>query len=74
MKIDEVANDVSGFYAVHFEVFAQTLMESSDITSIDMGAGVVIHHGRRFGLPIWLMDNSRGELYGIWVESEDKLH
>jgi len=74
MKIDDTVNDVSGFYAVDFEVFTQTLGESTIEDSFDMGGGVEIKHGRRYGLPIWLMDNPGGELYGIWVESENSLH
>ncbi|MBT8567655.1 hypothetical protein G6698_06530 [Polynucleobacter paneuropaeus] len=74
MKIDDAVHDVSGFYAVNFEVFSQTLEESTIECSFDMGGGVEIKHGRRYGLPIWLMDNPAGKLYGIWVEYEDNLH
>lgn len=65
------ANTTSGFYAVNFEVFAQTLEESEIIESIEMGGGVAIHHGTRNGNPVWLMDNACGKLYGIWVEEKN---
>lgn len=56
------------FYAANFEVFCQTMDESNITFSIDMGGGVVIHHGTRYGVPIWLMDNPLGELYGVWYD------
>lgn len=55
-------------HAVNFDTFCQT-MEESDVTfSIDMGGGVVIHLGTRYGAPIWLMDNPLGKLYGVWYD------
>jgi len=66
-------NGPSGFYAVKFETFAETLAESHITYSIDMGA-VTIHHGTRYGDPIWLMDNPGGSLYGIWVEDRNAEH
>lgn len=56
------------FHAANFEVFCQTMDESNITFSIDMGGGVVIHHGTRYGAPIWLMDNPLGELYGVWYD------
>lgn len=56
------------FYATNFEAFSQTMGESNISFSIDMGGGVVIHHGTRYGAPIWLMDNPLGELYGVWYD------
>jgi hypothetical protein len=61
------ASAPSGFYAVKFDTYAETVAESSITYSIEMGA-VTIHHGTRNGQPIWLMDNPGGSLYGIWVE------
>lgn len=66
-------NSPSGFYAVKFDAYADTLAESSITYSIDMGA-VTIHHGTRHGQPIWLMDNPGGSLYGIWVEDRNAEH
>lgn len=68
------ANGVSGFYAVDFEVFAQTLAESQITVSHEMGGGVVIHHGTRDSAPIWLLDNALGELHGVWVEENEPAH
>jgi hypothetical protein len=66
-------NSPSGFYPVKFETFAETLDESKISYSIDMGA-VTLHYGTRHGLPIWLMDNPLGTLYGIWVGDHDAEH
>ena len=63
-------NSLDGFYVATFDVFAQTLEESTIEHSIDMGSGVVIHHGKRHGLSVWLLDNPLGRLYGIWIEDE----
>lgn len=69
MQVNTVnASDTSGFYAVNFETFAQTLEESKIEASYEMGGGVAIHHGTRNGSPVWLMDNPLGDLYGVWVE------
>jgi len=62
------ASNTSGFFAVNFEAFAQTLDESVIEESFEMGGGVAIHHGTRNGSPVWLMDNPLGKLYGVWVE------
>lgn len=67
------ANSASGFYATNFEVFAQTLEESKISRSVDMGGGVVIHHGIRNGASVWLLDNPCGSLYGIWLEEDGHL-
>lgn len=56
------------FHASNFEAFCQTMGESNISFSIDMGGGVVIHYGTRYGAPIWLMDNPLGELYGVWYD------
>jgi hypothetical protein len=66
-------NSPSGFYAVPFDTYTETLAESSISYSIDMGA-VTIHHGTRQGQPIWLMDNPGGKLYGIWLEDAHAAH
>lgn len=67
------ANAASGFYATSFEVFAQTLEESIITRSVEMGGGVVIHHGTRDGDSVWLMDNPYGKFYGIWLEENGQL-
>jgi hypothetical protein len=67
INITDVSN-TSGFYAVNFEDFAQTLEESKIEASYEMGGGVAIHYGTRNGSPVWLMDNPLGKLYGVWVE------
>ena len=75
ITMDENTSDQNspvGFHAVKFEIFCQTLGESTITYSIDMG-GVTIHHGTRYGDSIWLMDNPLGSLYGIWVEENDNL-
>lgn len=56
------------FHAVNFDTFCQTMEESDMTFSIDMGGGVVIHHGTRYGAPICLMDNPLGDLYGVWYD------
>lgn len=74
MRINLNPDDItsaSGFYAVAFEVFSQALEESIIQHSIDMGAGVVIHYGDRYGMPIWLLDNPFGKLYGVWIEDDN---
>ena len=76
ITMDERTSDQNspvGFHAVNFEVFCQTLEESKVTFSIDMGGGVAIHHGTRYGDPVWLMDNPSGNLYGIWVEENEHL-
>ena len=71
MNIDTTdINSPSGFYPVKFETFAETLAQSQITYSIDMGA-VTLHYGTRHDLPIWLMDNPTGSLYGIWVGDLD---
>ena len=70
MKINTTdVNSPSGFYAVDFETFADTLNESKITYTLDMGS-VTIHHGTREGSQIWLLDNPCGVLYGIWTEED----
>ena len=76
MKINTSdAGAVSGFYMVSIEVFSSTLAESTITDSFEMGGGIVIHHGTREGLPIFLMDNPHGHEagYAIWVGEDDDV-
>lgn len=67
MHIDKTdANEVSGFYIVDFNAFAQTLGETHVAERMDLGTFAVIR-GTRNGAPIWMIDNPAGR-YPIWVE------
>jgi hypothetical protein len=61
----------SGFYIVDHDIFIETISESEITNHFDLGKGLRILHGLRYGDPIWLLDNPLSGRYGIWVEADN---
>ncbi|HCY61429.1 MAG TPA: hypothetical protein DHV59_01015 [Oxalobacteraceae bacterium] len=61
------------FYAITPEIVKQTIEESEILHTVEMGGGVTIHCGIRFGRPVWLMENPNG-LSAAWYDDSPTMH
>jgi hypothetical protein len=65
---------IEHFHAVDAETCKQTIEESKIEYSTDMGRGVIIHHGMRYGSPVVIAEyenQKADELSGIWFNEND---
>jgi hypothetical protein len=58
--------DPENLHLVDQKTLTQTLSESKVEFSWDLGNGVTLYCGERYGAPIQLIENSGGELHPIW--------
>lgn len=61
------------FYAIDLEILDQSIGESEILHEMEMGGGVVIYHGTRYGRPVWLMKNPQG-LCAAWYDDTPESH